>query len=209
MPNNYCTPGEVEASFFSEVGQEQFNAGQLDILINRVSRGIDSILFRPPGFFCVTEDSVRYFKGNGTRWLYIDPICEIAEVAQDERGDRQTYTVKTSGVDYDPYPINAIDTDHPFTSLYIDPLLTRAQPFWYPWMKAVKITGKWGWAKTTPPDIKQATITQVVRHIRRINQGFADVGGVIEIGQLRYVNALDPEVAMLFDVPGYKGEPAI
>lgn len=209
LPNDYCHYAELVAAIPNDVGQSQWEAGHLSVLINRVSRNIDTHFGRPPGFFNVTADSVRYFKGDGTRWLHIDPICAITEVAQDERGDRVTYTVKTNGVDYDPYPLNAIDTDHPYTALYIDPLLTRTQPFWYPWPKAVKITGKWGWATATPPDIKQACITQCIRHMRRLNQGMSDVGGIIELGQLQYVNALDPEVALLLNAPGYKEVPAI
>ena len=67
----------------------------------------------------------------------------------------------------------------------------------------MKIVGKFGYSVAVPDDIKQAAIIMTVRYFKRGQQGFNDVGAVVELGQLRYVDKLDPDVAAILLDGGY------
>ena len=59
-------------------------------------------------------------------------------------------------------------------------------------------------AQTSPPDeIKQATIIQAMRWFKRGQQAFSDTGAVLELGQLRYTQKLDPDVALILESPRF------
>jgi hypothetical protein len=171
----------------------------LGVLATRVSRMIDKACIRQPGEFATgTAGSVRYFDGSGNACLWVDEMAgvpSLVEVA--EVGDLTNYTAWASN-DYMVWPYN----NPPYTRLDID-LMRGVKALWTRYPRSVKITAPWGFSTTVPEDLEQAVITQVVRWFKRGQQGFSDVGAIAELGQLRYVQKLDPDVEMILDSPGY------
>jgi len=47
--------------------------------------------------------------------------------------------------------------------------------------------------------VKQAVLIQAARWFKRGQQGFRDTGAIVELGQLMYTRALDPDVAALIE----------
>jgi len=62
------------------------------------------------------------------------------------------------------------------------------------------VTGKWG-AHTAPPAVvKKAAVITTARWFKRGMQGYQDTGAIVEVGQLRYTKALDPDVKEILSV---------
>jgi hypothetical protein len=112
----------------------------------------------------------------------------------DEVGDF-TYTAWAS-TDYLLWPYNAAAMGRPYTRLDIDQL-NGDKVLWYRFPKSVKITARWGYSTTVPEDIKQAVVIQVIRWFKRSQQSYQDAGAIVDLGQLRYVKQLDPDVQLI------------
>lgn len=193
---DYCTLAEVKAVIPS-AGYGTAYDNLLTVLITRASRLIDNETNREAGAYATgTAGTARYFTGSGCADIWVDEMSsEPTTVEVDEVGDH-TYTTWAAS-DYMVWPYNR----GPYTKLEVD-VLNGSKSVWYRFPKSVKITASWGYSVDVPDDIKQATITQVVRYFQRGQQGFEDVGAMTEVGQLRYVKQIDPDVAVI--VAGYK-----
>ena len=112
-------------------------------------------------------------------------------------GTGGTYTT-WAATDYLVYPRNALARGKPILRLDID-INNGTKAYWYPYPKSVKITGKFGYAATTPNDVKQAAIIQSVRWFKRGQQAYRDTGAIVELGQLTYTQKLDPDVASIVE----------
>ena len=64
----------------------------------------------------------------------------------------------------------------------------------------LQVTGTWGGATTPPAEIRMAAIITASRWFKRGMQGFQDTGAIIEVGQLVYRKALDPDVKEILGV---------
>lgn len=62
-------------------------------------------------------------------------------------------------------------------------------------LPTVKVTAKWGYAATVPADIKEACIMQASRWYKRLRSAMADTLASADLGQLLYVQKLDPDIA--------------
>lgn len=196
MANAYATVDEVKAALPDVSWGTAYDA-LLAELVQRASRAIDRFTQRHPGAYYVTADETRYFDGSGTRELWIDELAAApTEVAVDEAGDG-TYTV-WAPTDYIPWPYNAPALGQPYLRLDVDQL-NGTKSIWYRFPRSVRVTGKFGYSTAPPDDVKQATIIQAVRWFKRGQQAFQDVGAITELGQLRYLQALDPDVKALIE----------
>lgn len=201
MANDYTTVTEVKAVMPDTSWSTSYD-GLLTTLITRASRSIDLFTGREPGSYSVSTNTTRYFNGSGLREQWIDEIAEVSTVAVAEtgvvdgaNGSGGTYTTWATS-DYFLWPYNASQFNRPYQRLDLDQL-NGSKQVWYHFPKAIKITGKWGYATTTnlPPEIVQTTIIQTARWFKRGQQAFQDTGAIVELGQLRYTKALDPDVA--------------
>ncbi len=160
----------------------------LTVLLERASRLIDALTGRQDNAYAASSISSRVFTGSGTYQQWIDELAawppSSIEVSYD--GGVSYSVLDASGVT--PYPPGR------FPVLRLDLISNRTWPRGH-W--AVKVTGIWGYSTTPPPLIVQATVVQVVRWFKRGQQAFQDVGAISEIGQLRYVQALDPDLVTL------------
>ncbi len=170
----------------------------LGVLAARVSRLLDRAALRQPGEFATgTAGTVRYYDGSGCRALWVDEMAAApSKVEVSETGSRVTYVTWASS-DYILWPYN----ETPYRRLDVD-ALNGTKALWYGFPQSVKITAPWGFSVTPPDDLVEAVITQVVRWFKRGQQGFSDVGAIVELGQLKYVKKLDPDIEMILDGPG-------
>lgn len=170
----------------------------LTSLVERASRSVDRLLNREPGAFAVTSDTIRYFDGSGSSQLWIGELAiapTTVEVA--ESGDFGSYTIWSSS-DFYLWPYNAVAQGIPFLRIDIDRLY-GSKVYWPAYPKGIKITGHFGYSTDAPTDVKQATIIQTVRWFKRGQQAFRDVGAIMELGQLTYAQAIDPDIGLIVE----------
>lgn len=193
--NNYCTVAEVKLGMPDTDWGTTYDA-TIELLIKRASRELDRFTGRKPGAYFVDTDVVRYFTGSGKTELWIGELAAAPTTVQvAETGELATLTTWAS-TDYLCWPYNALDDGEPIRRLDID-VINGTKACWCAFPKAVKITGKFGFAATVPDDIKQAAIVQVGRWFKRGQQAYQDTGAIVELGKLAYVKELDPTVAMM------------
>lgn len=195
--NDYCTAAEIKAAMPDVTWGSTYDT-ILGLFATRGSRAIDRYTNRKPGAFYVSADVTRYFDGSGGTELWIGELAAAPTTVQvAETGVLTTLTTWAS-TDYLLHPYNALDDGEPYRRLDID-VANGTKTCWYAFPKAVKIVGKFGYSATVPDDVKQAAIIQAVRWFKRGQQAFSDTGAIVELGQLTYTKALDPDVALLID----------
>lgn len=204
---NYVTAAEVRAQSPSIPSSADTLLGTL---ATAASRLIDRYCKLPPGSFASDTDVVQYYDGSGCLEQWIDPLAALpttVQVAETGQGDSAAGNdgvyVTWSRSDYFIWPKNALTDLVPIKRLDIN-LLFGTKVLWYAFPNSVKITGKFGYSTSTnmPPEIAQAALITTTRWYSRGQQGFRDTGGVVELGQLTYTKALDPDVQMILDQAG-------
>lgn len=202
----YCTIAQVKNALPTTSWQSNYDA-LLSELIDRATWEIDMHVKRWSQYFAADTDTIRYFDGHGGRELLIDEMAALpttVAVCQDgvfdnAAGSGGTYVAYTTR-DYYMWPYNALANKEPFRKIILD-VQNGSQASWYGYTKGVKITGKFGYCTSAnrPSPITQATLVQVVRWFKRGQQAFQDAGAIIELGQLMYVQKLDPDIAVVID----------
>jgi hypothetical protein len=173
---------------------------QIALLITRASRLVDRYTGRGEGAFAVETATVRYFDGSGKRFQWVDEMAAAPTTVAVSDTGALTYTT-WAATDYMLWPYNAATLGRPYIRLDIDQL-NGNYAVWWKFPQSVKITAKWGYSTDVPAHVDQAVVIQTVRWFKRAQQGFQDVGAVFELGQLRYVKQLDPDVQLILD--GYR-----
>lgn len=202
MANDYCTADELK-QMMPDVTWTPGYDELLAVLATRASRLIDAHLKRAPGAFYVNTDATYYLDGSGSPQLWIPELATApTSVSVAESGITTSYTA-WSTTDYLLWPYNAIAEGRPFLRIDTD-LLNGSKTVWYKFPRAVKIVGKLGFSATVPDEIKQAAIIQAVRLFKRGQQAFQDTGAIVELGQLKYTQKLDPDVAVILEAPKYQ-----
>lgn len=209
MPNNYCTAEEIKAAMPDTTWDSSYDAEFIRLAV-AASRAIDRFTKRPPGFWYVSVDETRYFDGSGSGGLWIGYLAAApTSVSVAESGDVAdgadaggTYTAWAAS-DYLLWPYNAAYDSEPYRRIDIDGM-NGSKSGWYRFAKAVKIVGKFGWATAVPAEIKEITIIQAARWFKRGQQAYQDTGAVSDLGQLQYVQKLDPDIAVLIDFPPFR-----
>jgi hypothetical protein len=200
-PADYATYTQIAAAMPDVTLGATYQA-ILTTLATRASRMIDSFLVREPGAFYVTADTTRYFDGTGDDLVGIDEIAAApTSVSVAETGDT-TYTA-WAATDYICWPYNALLMGYPYVRLDVD-VYNGTKYVWSRYKRAVKVVGKFGFSTTVPEEIAQACIIQASRWFKRGQQAWQDTGAVAELGQLRYVKELDPDVKALLNIPKFQ-----
>lgn len=104
-----------------------------------------------------------------------------------------TYVTWVKGTDFIVGP----SSEDYFTRLIVK---TGASKVFPTGQQLLRVTGRWGGYRTPSPEIRMAAIITTVRWFKRGMQGFQDTGAVVELGQLRYTKALDPDVKEILRV---------
>ena len=191
---SYVTADEVRGAMPDVDWTEAYHA-ILTALIERASRLIDTATGRHAGAFASDTATVRYFDGSGDREMWVGEMAAAPTAVAVDEGGAGTYTTWAS-TDYFTWPYNAADEGKPYVRLDVDQL-NGDKSHWYRFPRSVKVTAKWGYSTAAPDDVKQAVIIQVIRWFKRAQQAYQDVGAIVELGQLRFVRQLDPDVEFL------------
>jgi hypothetical protein len=208
----YATAAELRAEFNKTSTADDVTLGRL---LDAATRAIDRTCNRPDGFVADTEASARVYTGSGGPVQDIDECVEITTVAVKDAADDSTYT-EWDATDYEAFGGSADrpnfqPTAHgkPYTALMCSAdgdystftsgkysgragfrpshNVTRGVP-------TVKVTAKWGYAATCPPDIKEACMMQAARWYKRFESAMADTVGSPDTGTLLYRRKLDPDI---------------
>lgn len=201
----YCTLDELKQAL---PGSGIDHVADIDaFLVNaiiRASRAIDRFTRREDGAYAraSTDEETRLYDGSGEPYQWVDEMASApTAVAVAETGGRSSsdYTSYSSS-DYMLWPYNATQIPEPYRRIDIDEL-NGSQSVFYRFPQSVKVTALFGYSTTdnTPPEITQATIVQAARWFGRAKQGYQDTGAIVDLGQLRYTQRLDPEVAEIID----------
>ncbi len=191
-PNDYCTAIEVIESAV-DVGLDNTSNKILEELASRASRMVDLYTKREQGYWNSDTDEIRLFDGSGTRVQRVDHQAAVpttVEVA--EGGDLTSYTTWVV-TDFLTFPYDALQRGYPIRRLDIDQL-NGTKTIWFRFPQSVRVTGKFGGAEVRPDDINMATIMQVLRWYKRLQQGMQDTGGILELGQMTFTKNIDPEI---------------
>jgi hypothetical protein len=202
VANDYITADDIRAEMPDTEWGGKYTV-LFEAIAGQASRAIDRFVKRRPGAFYSDTDSTEYFDGSGTLEQWVGELAAApTSVAVAETGDVDssagtggTYTTWATS-DYLLWPYNAVAASEPFLRLDID-LLNGSKAVWYRFPKSVKIVGKFGYSAAVPDDVKYATLVQAVRMFKRSQQAFQDAGASVELGALRYVKDLDPDVGLM------------
>lgn len=198
VTKDYCTVAQVKADLpdsplFSS-SDTTYDA-VISVMITAASRLIDKEVGRWDGFFYPTTDSqTRYFDGSGEIEQDIDECISLTSVAVAESGGTGStdYTSWTENTDFYVWPYNYSNLAQPIAKLVID--WNGDKSTWTRYRKAVKVTGIFGYALTPPKDVTQACKIQTMRWYMRAKQAYQDGSANAEIGQMIYVQQLDPDI---------------
>lgn len=199
----------------------------LDALLSAASRAIDGYCNRPDGFLAITTATTRYFPGSGRPYQRIDECSAISAVyvKDSSTDDENAYTAWTLGVvgtttSADVFPASGDPRYPDFTSLPYTLLVIGANGdySYFPTgefttrggfrpssgikrsIPVVKVTARWGFALTTPANVKEACIVQAARWWKRGESSWADALASADLGQLQFRQSLDPDLrAMLHE----------
>jgi hypothetical protein len=193
---DYCTLEQLKAQVrvTDTADDTAFQAA-----ITAASRAIDHECGRqfgavsPAAARTYTQDCAYYIDGRPA--LPIDDLSSASGlvVAIDD-SDAGTYpTALTIGTDFTLWPYDADKDGKPWTHL-----LTRTTSAytWPRYSNAVKVTGLFGWA-AVPAVVSSACLIQAARFFVRRDASFG-IAGSPELGnELRLLDRLDPDVAVL------------
>jgi hypothetical protein len=199
-------------------------------MVEAASRAIDDACNRPDGFVALGagSETARLYSGSGAAVQWIDECVAITKVEVKDSPTDATYTLWAAG-DYVKGrgdPRTRPDFNHtPYDWIMVDPTGDYSQftSGRYAWRRGfrpdmdadysrgvptVKVTARWGYAATVPPEVKQACIIQVARWYKRGQSAFADTVGNADMGVLMYRKNLDPDIVQLL-VNGRFVRPAV
>lgn len=187
----------------------------IDLMLSAASAAIDGYCGRPlDGFLASELASSRLYAGKGLPYLWIDEAVEVSklEVKLNKSADWLELDVSEylgfQGNPDDPnfnrFPYRGLmltgsrlfvllgDTDPGFIPINgINPNTTQRV------LPSVRVTGRWGYADLTPPQVVQATITQAARWFKRGQSFWADTAADSAMGTLSYRQSLDPDIEMM------------
>lgn len=218
MPNTlpYANAIELRDQTNKKLSDDDPNIARL---ILAASRSIDRACNRPDGFIALATATARTFSGSGRGWLWIDECVAITAVAVKESVTDTTYTAWAAtdwfGFTGDPqfpdfntlpYQGIMVDPSGDYTHFYnglhggglrgFAPDTANARGAGAP---TVSVTARWGFSVSVPADIKQACIIQAARWFKRGESAWADTAASVDMGQLLYTKAVDPDIKRLLE----------
>lgn len=190
---DYCELEELK-SYVTQPEAVTIDDAEFALAITSASRAIDKATRRQ---FGLTDLEPRYYTAeydvaSGRYVVITDDISGVGEgfgISLDTDGD-QTWSTIYAGL-FTRWPLNATAEGRPFERITLPyssstPVLDGA----------VRITAAWGWA-SVPDTIKQATLLQAARYLKRRDAVFG-IAGSPEMGsEVRLLSKLDPDVALM------------
>jgi hypothetical protein len=174
---------------------------ELGFAISAASRAIDDHTDRQFGL--LATPATRYYSGSYDdemkRWVvYIDDLMTTTDlVVKTDDGTGAFATTIALNTDARLAPYNAPADGKPWTKLVAGPT-TNCSTLFTREPRSIEITARWGWA-AVPVVVTQACLIQAARFFKRKDAPFG-VTGSPELGsELRLLERLDPDVALLLN----------
>jgi|GEM_PF-3060189 len=192
---NYCEPADIKAHM-----EVQWTSGGkvdvlLDDLIASASRLIDNELHWPDCHFAAGDltDQTRYFDTQAGSEMWIPRCISITTFKIDTNGDGTYDQTWTQGTHFVVWP---------YDQTYFDKIIVKegASRSFPTGQRRLEIVGKFGGYSVPPQKIKEACVITVARWLKRAQQMYQDTGAIVELGQLTYTKALDPDVQEILRV---------
>jgi hypothetical protein len=194
---DYATVDELQV-FVGIPTADTLDDAALGSAITAASRAIDSWCSRQFGVLSVAAARYygwdgRYLEGRAA--LRVDDLQTVTSLAVTVAAGTEAVfsTTLTSGTDFDLWPFNAAADGEPWTHLVLRP---AAATTWPCRARSVSITGLWGWT-AVPAVVKEAVLIQSARWFKRKDAPFGISGSPDMGGELRLLDKLDPDVAVL------------
>jgi|LAHQ01.1.fsa_nt_gb hypothetical protein len=169
----------------------------LTALLAASSAAVDRFCNRPDGFVALATAVARTFAGSGHS---VQAIDECAAITLVETGDGTTWTAwgADDWLAFRGDPAKPDFANLPYTGLMVAyrgayatfPRLARNGVG----LPSVRVTARWGYAETCPPQVREAAIVQAARWWQRGKGAWADTLGNADMGLLMYRKVLDPDV---------------
>ena len=165
---------------------------KLEQVIEGISRAIDQHCKRR--FYSTAEDEKRYYTAIYSDRLYPGDVLSVTTLKTDDGGDGTYENSWTEDTDFYLEPFNATLDGQPYTK--ISQVASGSYSFPVKVKKGVEIDGKFGYASTTPDNIREACLLMAARLFKRKDAVFGIVGSP-EMGVLRQILRDDPEIQAL------------
>lgn len=194
---DYVTVDELQV-FVGIPTADVVDDAALGSAVTAASRAIDSWCGRQFGVLSVA--AARYYSWDG-RYLEGRPALRVDDiqtvtslaVAVSAGTDGTFPTTVVSGTDFDLWPFNAAADGEPWTHL-----LSRTISSWPSYTRGVSVTALFGWS-AVPGVVKEATLIQAARWFKRKDSPFGIAGSPELGGELRLLERLDADVAVLLN----------
>jgi hypothetical protein len=185
MADAYCTVEDVKQRQSGDVptNSDAFDLTMADAIAevsDLINEEVRNVRGQGEGwsFLPGTRTTSRY-TGKGAPLVLIDDSLEVISVAiLDPMGN--VIQTLVAGQDYLPYPLNGL----PIVGL------TRTSGVWPSYAGGVQVDRVPGYAYDTPPNVRKATIEEVIRAIRAGQAGVDDRLGMTPYGTLVVSKAL-------------------
>lgn len=189
-------------------------------LIEAAEDAINRYCNRPDGFVALTggAETAREFYGSGLPYQWIDE-CVGVTLVEVKPAPSGSYTA-WAAADWvafagDPQRPNfsPLTSSRPYHALMCsaagDYSVFTAGRYWrrggfrpsvetaHTALPTVRVTARWGYAEDCPAAVREATIVQVSRWMKRAESAWADTLASRDMGSLQYVKDIDPAIAML------------
>jgi len=193
----YCDKEDIKDALATQWTSGATQDTLLEDLIFKASRLIDEELHWPVCFFAIDDraETVQYYDTDAGLELWINRCTSIKKLEVDQDGDQVYEETWVEATDFVLWPYN----EGWFDKVIVLEGTARSFPTG---QRRVKIEGNWGGFDTPPHIIQQACLITAVRWFKRGLQMFQDTGAIVELGQLTYTKALDPDVAEIIRIFG-------
>lgn len=170
----------------------------LSEMITNASRLIDREVGGWPNYFVASSMEERYFDGSGELEQWIDPLLTLDFLSVAETGGRSAadYTSWTLNTDFYVWPYNHDAVGLPIQKFIVDNH-SGAKGKFPKGKKGVWVGGLFGYSATAPSPIAQACKITALRWFMRAKQGYQDASASAALGQMIYIQSLDPDVKAL------------
>lgn len=190
MANEYVTSAELKDTL--ELTGESFADSDIALALTAASRAVDHVCDRR--FWAdATATVVRYYSPESSHRLAIDDLVTLTEFAVDASRSGSFDEVWTVNTDFVLEPLNAAADGWPWTTVEV--LTLRTSRYLPCERRAVRVTGKFGWA-AVPDAVKQATSICASRLMKRSREVPFGVAFGVEGAALRLARE-DPDVMSL------------
>jgi hypothetical protein len=179
----YATVADVKAG--SDSKDDKWD-GVISRLLSSAEEVVNQFCNRPYGFVALGTPSAKLFAGTNKAFLYIGDCISISSVEKVD-GSTLTQWVGFSG-----------DYVRPSYELPYQGILLGKGVFEMELATTqYQVVARWGYAETVPNVVRDATIAQTSRWLKRGQGNWADTTANAEAGMLLYKQPLDPDIKMM------------